>query len=381
MLSRAFESMSTNAVHRRTLLGSCLLLGLLCWLQHLPASYADFTFGTGVNQFTISTVAIGDLSNTADIETTYTGIGAQSLGAVAYQYEMSKYEITRGMINQYNNQNGSDRDVTMYLYTPADSNDTLYSSNSYVNGDSNQGFKDTLPATGISYIEATQFVNWLNTSSGYSAAYNLDTNGQANWQFWDVNQWAPSDAGYDASDPYRNANAKFFLMNADEAYKAAFYDTNSTNYFDYTVGSDTAPTSYDGTAGVFQGTDADKIVKGGNVRYLVETDQTGGTSQYGVMSLGGSAGDMIETTDGIKYNLFGGTLAHTSIAETYAHSSSLIKSYNIDATELSSQGFRIVTTLQSPAPIPEPNTVIAVGLLGIVGFVGNRRRRRHASDT
>jgi hypothetical protein len=31
------------------------------------------------------------------------------------------------------------------------------------------------------------------------------------------------------------------------------------------------------------------------------------------------------------------------------------------------------------ASVPEPSTAIAMGLLGIVGFAGNRRRRRQVS--
>lgn len=40
----------------------------------MPGSVrADFTFGSGVDQFTITTVAIGNAGNSADIETTYQG--------------------------------------------------------------------------------------------------------------------------------------------------------------------------------------------------------------------------------------------------------------------------------------------------------------------
>ncbi|MAI33947.1 MAG: hypothetical protein CMM07_20045 [Rhodopirellula sp.] len=35
--------------------------------------------------------------------------------------------------------------------------------------------------------------------------------------------------------------------------------------------------------------------------------------------------------------------------------------------------------LSAPTAVPEPSTAIAMGLLDVVGFAGNRRRRRSAA--
>jgi hypothetical protein len=39
----------------------------------------------------------------------------------------------------------------------------------------------------------------------------------------------------------------------------------------------------------------------------------------------------------------------------------------------------VTLNFSSTGTVPEPSTAIAMGLLGIVGFAGNRRRRRQES--
>ena len=46
----------------------------------MPRSvHADFTFGSGANEFTITTVTVGNTGNSADIATTYRGRLARTL--------------------------------------------------------------------------------------------------------------------------------------------------------------------------------------------------------------------------------------------------------------------------------------------------------------
>ena len=58
----------------------------------------------------------------------------------------------------------------------------------------------------ISWYEAAQFVNYLNTSQGHVAAYKFD--GDGNFQLWqggDAGQ--ERDEGYDPDNPFRNSQA------------------------------------------------------------------------------------------------------------------------------------------------------------------------------
>ena len=79
-------------------------------------------------------------------------------GSVGYVYNLSKNEVSRDMITKAN--------------TAAGLGITLADTASYVGGN----FAGRA-ATGISWNEAARFVNYLNTSKGYQAAYNFTTSG------------------------------------------------------------------------------------------------------------------------------------------------------------------------------------------------------------
>ena len=85
------------------------------------------------------------------------------------------------------------------------------------------------PAFGVSWNEAARFVNWLNVSTGHSPAYKFTTNGtNDNLALWNV-----GDAGYNASNRFRNANARYFLPDENEWYRAAYYDPTAQVYWDF----------------------------------------------------------------------------------------------------------------------------------------------------
>ena len=234
---------------------------LLCICTNAGAD----TFGGGLNQFEIEFVEIGDPGNIADT----TGF-PNPAGSVDYVYNIGKYEISRDMIEKANSDGGLE--ITL--------NDM-----SFVTG----GPRPDMPATGVSWNEAARFVNWLNTHHEYPVAYrfatqpgDLDYDAHANIELWE-----DGDGGFDADNPYRNREAKYFLPSEYEWYKAAFYDPNAGGgtggYWDYPTGSDTAPTP------VASGTEA------GTAVYLQPKEQgpaditaAGGLSPYGVMALGGN---------------------------------------------------------------------------------------------
>jgi len=367
------------------------LIAISSLLLIADSVHADFTFGTGADQFTITTVAVGNADNSAD---------STGYGSVSYDYEVMKYEVTRGMVFKFNNLNDSSsgsRDITLDLgYDPSTETNVFNPHRFNTYGDIASGYKDTLSATGIGGLEAAQFVNWLNVDAGYSAAYNLDTNSDStDLSTWSIAEWDSGATGYLASQPFRNSEARFFLMNIDEAYKAAFYDSATGSYFDYATSSNTTPLVfgdyYDSNSNlVWQGTDANSVATYGNPRALTEADQAGGVSPYGVMGITGNQVEIIEFTSPSYMGTFGGSVhsgGDSGLAQTYAHSATLFDSQTATGTEYVSSGFRVIYTDftsnsssggGSPT-VPEPTTAIALGLLGIVGFAGNRRRRRQES--
>ena len=187
----------------------CVATAALC-LGGFPnlLSADTVVFGSGANQFTMEFVEIGDPGNAADTA------APNPSGSVGYQYSMGKYEVSREMVAKANAEAGLG--ITL---------DDM----SFVTG----GPRADMAATGLSWFEAAKFVNYLNESHGFSAAYKFD--GAGNFQLWQS-----GDVGYDPSNPFRNSRANYVLPISDEWYKAAYYDGNG-GYYEYTTGSDTRP--------------------------------------------------------------------------------------------------------------------------------------------
>ena len=295
-------------------------------------------FATGPNAFSIEFVEIGNPDNAADT----TG-APNPVGSVSYVYNLGKYEISRDMIEKAN------MDDALGI--------TLRDMSGYGGNLSNR------PATGISWYEAAKFVNYLNTSTGYMAAYKFDING--NFQLWSV-----GDNGYNSSNQFRNSLAKYVLPNTSEWYKGA-YGSPSGYWYKYPTGSDSRP------IGVESGTSPNTAVY--NITDLglgvwpagpSDIDNAGGLSAYGTMAQGGNVYEFTESAfDGVNdspsenrefrggswyYNGWGG----------------LESSINLNgdpASESFMAGFRI-------AMVPEPSalSLLAIGLGGLALV---RRRR------
>ena len=212
-------------------------------------SWAD-TFGNGANSFNIEFVTIGNPGNPPDMG----GVPIQA-GSVPYVYQMGKYEISEQMIDDANALGGLG--ITKDTRGP------------------------NKPATSISWFEAAKFVNWLNTSSGYSPAYKFDAAG--NFQ-----PWQPSDPGYVPGSMFRNSLAKYVLPSVDEWYKAAYYDPTAGAYNLYPTGSNTRRRQ--SQAALRQGTAVYRQITPADIT------QAGGLSPYGTMAQGGNAYEWNETT-------------------------------------------------------------------------------------
>ena len=283
------------------------------------------TFVSGANQFSIEFAHIGNAGNEPDT----TG-NPDLVGLVAYEYKIGKYEISERMI-----------DAANALGALGISKDTL---------------GPDKPATRVSWFEAAQFVNWLNTSTGNAPAYKFDASG--NFQLW-----APSDPGYDATNLFRNARAKYFLPSADEWYKAAFYDPAAGKYWDFPNGSDTAPLP------VASGTAPNTAVY--NAAGPADVTLAGGPSPFGTVGQAGNVKEWEETTlDLINDRLdeergFRGA-AWFSIADGVSPQgnpielSSYGRNYGPPFGEGASGGFRIASA------VPEPPTVALCCLFAIL---------------
>ena len=105
-----------------------------------------------------------------------------------------------------------------------------------------EDYSDQLGPEGMKYLKRMR-------ASGSTATKLLDRLVQFMWvgrkvperHALDMDDLARS-AWREATNPYRNRFAKYFLPNGDEWYKAAYYEPTSGVYFDYPTGSNTMPT-------------------------------------------------------------------------------------------------------------------------------------------
>lgn len=292
------------------------------------------TFGSGANGFIVDFVTITNPGNSADT----TG-SPNPIGAVSYVYNLGKYEISRGQIEKANAAAGLG--ITLADLTDFGGNGL------------------NRPAGGISWYEAARFVNWLNTSTGNSAAYKFDSNGV-------FQLWTSGEAGYQAGNPFRNSSARYFLPTRSEWYKAA-YSSPTGAWYDYPTASNVVPTP------VAAGTDPGTAVYDDIGGAPADVTNAGALSAFGTMAQGGNVWELTETAfDGVNNvagenrEMRGGGWSVGSPSELgVVRRSSLAPSFE-SAGDI---GFRI-------AMVPEP----ASGSLLLLGFYGlmvwQRRSRR-----
>jgi len=274
------------------------------------------TFGGGTtNEFTIDFVNIGNTGNAADT-TTY--------GAVPYEYRASIYEISQ--------------------------NDITKATASGMANVTAGAWSNNQPAANISWYAAAAFVNFLNTNSGKTAAYNLAWSGSA----WSMTLQSSSNAWTaGGTNLYRNKDAFYFLPSENEWYKAAYYNAAGTNYFLYPTASSSVPTA------VASGTNAGSAVYNGVASVPAIVDSAGGLSLYGTMGQGGNIFEWNESAfDGSNSSpsehraCRGGDWINTGF---FMRSSD--RNNDAPTSEHDDLGFRV-------ASVPEPSTAVLVLMAG-----------------
>ena len=294
----------------------------------LAGSVSADLFGTGANQFTIDFVDIsGDASSANG-----TNISQYSSGDSGYKtftdpssdYRMGTYEITNDQYAKF-----------------------ATNSNVYFTG-------DDVPSNTVSWYEAAQFVNFLNTSTGHEAAYIFTGSTMSAWDVLDI--------GYDASNPFRNSGAYYFMPTEDEWVKAAYWNGASLQTH-ATKAGDT----------VYQGNGSN-----GGWNYYFMGDYGPDGSDEGPWNFGSGSEELNGTFD-MMGNLWewmespwvsgdflpGGIRGSSFTNYDIELSSSFRRNVSPDSESLKI-GFRV-------ASVPEPCSLV---LLGLGGLVLRRRYKR-----
>jgi formylglycine-generating enzyme len=305
----------------------CVAVFFAAFSLTIQTSVQADTFGGGTtNEFTVDFVSISQTNNAAD---------TTGYGAVPYNYRVGTYEISQLQITKATQ-------VGM----------ANVSAGAWTN---NQ------PAANLSWYEAAAFVNFLNTNSGKTAAYDLSFS-DGSWSMTlqsSSNAWT---AG--GTNLYRNKDAYYFLPSENEWYKAAYYNLSGTNYFLYPTASSSVPTAV--ASGTTSGT---AVYGGGAVTEPAAVTLAGGLSPYGTMGQGGNVFEWMESSlDGSNSSASADRTVRGGNAffpESDLRSS--FRAYGAPELGASTFGFRV-------ASVPEPSTY-ALLLMAGAGWLLRKRRK------
>jgi formylglycine-generating enzyme required for sulfatase activity len=300
-------------------------------------------FSLPASAVTVETVFVGDIGNACDTQTN------RCFGAVGYNYDIAKYEVTNDQYTEYLNAIAATDTFGVYNTNMAIGVGGI--TRSGVSGSftySTIAGRESMPVNIVSFYDALRFTNWLHNGQPTGAQGAGTTEGGS---------YTITALGITNNTITRNAGATIVLTSEDEWYKAAYYDAGTTSYFDYTAGSDTATTC--AVAGATANTANCASVFGD----LTDVGSyTGSASPYGTFDQGGNIFEWTEDIVTFRRVRRGGSYNGLQLRLKAAD-----RSVSNPLVELGWLGFRV-------SVVPEPGTALLLGSgLMVLGIRGRRR--------
>ncbi len=319
------------------------------WLLLLAALAS---FAQVASAVTVDWVTVGGAGNSAD---------TTSYGAVAYEYRISRHEVTNAQYAELLNAVAVTDTYALYDTNmgtvPGTSGGITRSGSSGSFSYATIAGREDMPVNHVSFWDAVRFANWLHNGQPTGAQDNTTTEDGA---------YTLTPTGITNNTVSRNVGAQVFVTSEDEWYKAAYYDSGVMSYFIYPAGSDTLTTC------AVPGAVANTANCGSVVGDLTDVGSyTGAASPGDTFDQGGNALEWNEAqisgslrgVRGGSFDLFAGFLA-----------TSFIRIGGDPATGDRDVGFR-VASLPPSSPVPSVGPLGVVVLASVLGLVGCRKLR------
>ena len=335
--------------------------------RSLSAAWLAIAIAHSTSAFAVLTmdyVSVGHAGNAADPTTGF--------GAVAYDYQIGKYEVTNAQYGVFLNAVDPGGTNTKDVYN-ANMGSNARGGITYTAGAAS-GAKYTIrtnmgdkPVNFVSWYDAARFTNWLHNGQGSGStetgAYTLDLN---------------------IGLITKNVGATVYLPSENEWYKAAYYDPTpgaggGDNYWAYATQSNTAPTVATADAtGVISNTGANVVNynwgAGWNSQYgnVTTVGSAAAVNYFGTADQGGNLYEWNDAVIGSSRGLRGGSWNNNSFLIAASSRYDDAPAFAFDFV-----GFRVASV--ASVPVPEPSTFLPAALLVMGALLRRRRPRSHRS--